>query len=34
MTTGEGHRPTFRGIMQIAYIVPDLKAAIDHMSTT
>jgi Glyoxalase/Bleomycin resistance protein/Dioxygenase superfamily len=30
MTTGQGHTPSFRGIMQIAYIVPDLKAAIEQ----
>jgi hypothetical protein len=29
MTTGEGHMPSFRGIMQIAYIVPDLKVAVE-----
>ena len=28
MPTGQDHSPSFRGIMQIAYIVPDLTAAI------
>jgi hypothetical protein len=33
MNMESGPKPTFRGVMQIAYIVPDLKAAINQYVT-